>query len=109
MFTLRNATERTAMNIKYPGPDTAKIAEDRTRPARVNRKRGAQIITDLYFPISHRTLETWPIAWRYVNGRATCDIGDLLILAEAKLNAAPPLMGGRKAGRHQKEENFSTL
>jgi hypothetical protein len=78
-------------------------------PARVDRKRGAQIITDLYFPISHRTLEAWPITWRYVNGRATCDTGELLALAEAKLNAAPPLMGGRKAGRHLKCEHFSTL
>ena len=97
------------MNIKYPGPDTAKIAEDRTRPARVDRKRGAQIITDLYFPISPRTLEAWPIIWRYVNGRATCDTEELLALAEAKLNAAPPLMGGRKANSPLKAAQFSRL
>ena len=97
------------MNNKILGPHSARPSVASTTPARVDRKRGAQIITDLYFPISPRTLETWPITWRYVNGRATCDTEELLALAKAKLSAAPPLMGGRKKGHHLKGENFSTL
>lgn len=97
------------MTTKCPDPNTAKNAKDRTRPSRVDRKRGAQMITELYFPISPRTLEAWPIIWRYVNGRATCDTEELLALAEAKLNAAPPLMGGRKANSPLKAAQFSRL
>ena len=77
-----------------------KLAEIQTKhpllPARVDRRLGAQIITERYFPISHRTLETWPINWRRVNGRAICDTAELLKLAESKFEAAPRLIGGRK-------------
>ena len=85
---------QTTKNFSDTG---AAKAADSTLPARVDRKRGALIITERYFPISHRTLETWPITWRRVNGRAICDTGDLLALAEAKLEAAPPLLGGNKS------------
>jgi hypothetical protein len=65
-------------------------------PSRVDRRRGAQIISDLYFPISHRTLEVWPVTWRHVNGRATCDTHELLAVAKGKLEAAPAIAGGKK-------------
>ena len=84
-------------NTSKPYP--AKFPNDSAIPTRVDRKRGAQLITDLFFPISHRTLETWPLVWRQVNGRATCETSDLLSLAQAKLDAAPPMMGGRKVSQ----------
>jgi hypothetical protein len=78
-------------------PETAKgHVTSNSLPVRVDRKRGALIITDRFFPISHRTLETWPVTWRHVNGRATCDTNELLAVAQAKLEAAPPLRGGKK-------------
>ena len=96
------------MTINPTSPNKAFQTEEITKPARVDRKRGAKIITDLYFPVSHRTLEKWPINWLYVNGRATCDTGELLALAEAKLNSAPGIMGNRKTRLHLKGKNFST-
>ena len=65
-------------------------------PARVDRRRGAELITEKFFPISARTLEVWPVTWRHVNGRATCDTHELLAVAKEKLEAAPAIAGGKK-------------
>ena len=63
-------------------------------PRRVDRRAGAALVTRFYFPISHRSLEVWPLTWRRVNGKAVCETTELFALAEAKLNAAPPVRGG---------------
>ena len=39
-------------------------------PKRVDRKTGAKLVTDRFFPVSHRSLEAWPLTWRHVNGKA---------------------------------------
>ncbi len=52
-----------------------------------------------YGPLSPRTLETWPLAWRTVNGRAIADVQEFLAEAERRFNAAPVIMGGRKLQR----------
>lgn len=65
-------------------------------PRRVNRRIGAALVTHYFFPVSRRTLEAWPLEWRRVNGQATCKTAELFDQAEAKLNAAPPIRGGRK-------------
>ncbi len=64
-------------------------------PRRVDRRAGAALLTQLYFSISPRTLEAWPLTWRHVNGKAFCETVELFALAEAKLNAAPAIRGGR--------------
>jgi hypothetical protein len=69
---------------------------DSKLPARVNRTRGAELVTERFFPISPRTLEAWPLTWRHVNGKALCEVDELFALAQAKLDAAPPVRGGRK-------------
>lgn len=75
---------------KLPGaPDLAAL------PRNVDRKLGAKLVTQFFFPVSHRTLEAWPLTWRRVNGRAICRTTELFALAEAKLNAAPAIRGGR--------------
>lgn len=71
-------------------PDLAKL------PARVDRKRAAELLTHHFFPVSHRTLEAWPLTWRHVNGYALCETRELFALAESKLAAAPPIRGGRR-------------
>ncbi len=63
-------------------------------PKRVDRKRGAALITHLHFPISARTLERWPLQWRRVNGRALVETNELLAEAQRRLNDAPSVMGG---------------
>ena len=79
----------TQTNLKSHST-TAKPTPEGTTPnlpARIDRKRGATLITDRFFPISHRTLEKWPLIWRHVNGKATCDTNELLAMAQARLDA----------------------
>jgi hypothetical protein len=64
-------------------------------PRRATRRMGAELVTRHFFPVSHRSLETWPLTWRHVNGYSVCEIAELFALARAKLEAAPPIRGGR--------------
>jgi hypothetical protein len=88
---VRRAPEEAA-KASVPGvPDLA------TLPVRVNRKVGAGLVGRYYFPVSHRTLEAWPLSWRRVNGKAVCETAELFAAARAKLEAAPTIRGGRRA------------
>lgn len=49
----------------------------------------------LGFPVSPRTLESWPVPTRLVNGKATFDTAELLAFARSKLDASPAIQGGR--------------
>jgi hypothetical protein len=65
-----------------------------TLPARVDRRTGADLVTKVFFPTSHRTLERWPLPWQRVNGRAVTRTAALFREAHARLTAAPEIMGG---------------
>jgi hypothetical protein len=65
-------------------------------PVRVDRRAGAEILTRYLFPVSHRSLEAWPLTWRHVNGKAVVETAELFAVAQAKLDAAPPIRGGRR-------------
>ena len=65
-------------------------------PARVDSKAGAELVTHHFFPVSHRTIEAWPLAWRHVNGKALCETAELFAFAQTKLDAAPPIRGGHR-------------
>ena len=69
-------------------------APDGTLPRWVDRKRGAKIISERFGPTSPRTLEKWPIKWLLFNGKAITDTSGLIAVAQAKLDAAPIIMGG---------------
>ena len=62
-------------------------------PARLDRRTAAKVITRYFFPISHRTLETWPVRWRLVNGKALAETAEILAFAERKLADAVSLRG----------------
>ncbi|MBX6386923.1 MAG: hypothetical protein IRZ07_28755, partial [Microbispora sp.] len=62
----------------------AAIPDLRALPVRVDRRAGAELVTRFYFPVSHRTLEAWPLTWRRVNGKAVCETAELFAVAEAK-------------------------
>ena len=49
----------------------------------------APIITKLVFPVSHRSLEIWPLRWRFVNGHAVAETYEALAHAWRK-NSIPP-------------------
>ena len=76
-------------NNTSPGLDLS------TLPTRMDRRMGAEIITRHLFPVSHRSIEAWPLAVRRVNGRALYDTRELLAHAQTILDAAPSIRSGR--------------
>lgn len=86
-------TDATSAAIK---PDPADI---QLQPVRVDRRAGAALVTQHFFPVAHRTLEAWPLTWRHVNGKALAETAELFAIARAMLDAAPPIRGGRRAAR----------
>lgn len=65
-----------------------------TLPKRVDRKVGAQLVSQHYFPISPRTLECWPLTWQRLNGRALVETAELLCEARRRVSEAPRVRGG---------------
>ncbi len=66
-------------------------------PPRVDRRHAAQLLFDkLGLNVSSRTLETWPLKARLLNGRATYDTVELLEFARKRIETAPQIRGGRK-------------
>ena len=88
-------TTRTR-SFTRPAPDD-KGRDIPDLPARVDRRTAAELVTKRYFRVSPRSLEAWPLAWRRVNGKAHCEVRELFAVAQAKLDAAPPVRGGRRA------------
>jgi hypothetical protein len=64
------------------------------QPPNVDRRTGAALITQHMFPVSHRSLEAWPLPTRRVNGRAVIPTVVLFEVAYQKFSEAPVIMGG---------------
>lgn len=69
---------------------------EKALPVRVCRRTAAQIVTGNFFPVSHRTLERWPLKWKRVNGRALVETAELLVEAQRRVDEAPNVMGGHQ-------------
>ena len=63
-------------------------------PVRVGRRVAAEIVTNNFFPVSHRTLERWPLKWRRVNGRALVATSELFAEAQRRVDEAPEIRSG---------------
>lgn len=61
---------------------------DQPLPRFADRKTLAAIITHNFFPISHRTLQTWPLTVRRPNRAAVYEVAEALAFAEQKLDGA---------------------
>lgn len=83
------------MNIIFDFENNTEDCQVDRLPKRVDRKRGAALVTYLHFPISPRTLERWPLRWRRVNGRALVETRDLLAEAQRRVDLAPTICGGK--------------
>ena len=70
--------------------------ETRTLPVRIDRRLAAEIVSDRFFPISHRTLERWPLTWRRLNGRALVDTDELLAEARRRVEDSAATKGGTR-------------
>ena len=58
-------------------------------PPRVDRRTGARLVSERYFPVGPRALERWPLQYRIVNRRALVETAELFAVAERMLTAAP--------------------
>lgn len=61
---------------------------DKPLPRFADRKTTADIISHFYFPISPRTIETWPLKVRRPNRAAVLEVTEAMSLAERKLENA---------------------
>ena len=61
-------------------------APEQPLPKYADRKTLAAIITHHCFPISHRTLQTWPLTVRRPNRAAVYDVNEALEYAQTKLD-----------------------
>jgi hypothetical protein len=82
--------EKRALKGSASRPNLAEL------PTRVTRDDAAGLLTRHFFKTSPRTLERWPLAWRRLNGKAHCETTELFAVAEAMLNDAPVVMGGKQ-------------
>jgi hypothetical protein len=63
----------------------------------------AELISRLFFPISPRTLPTWPVGWKQINGRRHCPTSDLLAEAARRIESPPS-----KRGAHLRRPKAAT-
>lgn len=59
-------------------------------PVRVDRAIGAALVSRFFFPTTARSIETWPVEWIIVNGKAVTGTENLFRIAQAKLDTAQP-------------------
>jgi len=67
---------------------TAHWEPDLQLPRNADRKTLAAIISHHFFPISHRTLQTWPLTVRLPNRAAVYDVQEAMDFAQSKLDNA---------------------
>ena len=72
-----------------------------TAPVYSERRSGAGLVRQHVIPVSHRSLEAWPLPWQRANGRAVTPTIALFAVAYDKLASAPVVMGGRRSQTHQ--------
>lgn len=63
-------------------------------PVRVPREEAARLVSLLFFQVSPRTLERWPLTWRLLNNRAHVDTAELFAYAGSLVAEAAPVRGG---------------
>lgn len=84
-----DATQATPLQAAA-GADLAGLPKFLTRP------EAAKLVRERYFPVSPRSLETWPLLTRRVNGRALHETAEVIAVAKAMIAASPSIRGGRR-------------
>ena len=55
----------------------------------LDRRSAARLVSDLYFPVTKRAIERWPLDGKLLNGRFMIREADLHAYCAAKLRSAP--------------------
>jgi hypothetical protein len=92
------ARKKTHQVATPPAADTSTLAQGKSK-----RWRPRELLCDLHFEKygvrpSPRSLERWPLAWRYANGFAVADEDEFLVEAARRFDARPPVRSGRSHG-----------
>jgi hypothetical protein len=80
------------MMTQHPSP----LADLTDLPRRIDRNTAAELVTKYFFPVASRSLEVWPVTWRFINGKAVAETAELFAVAQAKLAAAPLIPSTRR-------------
>lgn len=64
------------------------VIEKERLPIYINRRKAAEVISRHYFPLSHRSLEKWPVKYLNVNNKALVETNEILSIAYKKLELA---------------------
>jgi hypothetical protein len=89
--------EPAAKRRKAVTPEVSAAPDPERLPRYADRRGLAAIIGRFYGPISPRSLEEWPIAWRCFNGRIVGAVAEAL--AEAERRFEPDPAPSRRPGR----------
>ena len=73
---------------------TSNWAPEEPLPNFADRKTLAAIITHHYFPVSHRTIQNWPLTVRRPNRAAVFEVAEAMEYAKAKLERSPCYIQG---------------
>jgi hypothetical protein len=95
---------QTEANVPRPHAERLQLSAelDPTRlPRFLDRVGVATVVSRFYFPVSARTVESWPIPYRVVVGRAVYETNVVLAHARSCLEAAPLVRGGRERRNHR--------
>lgn len=72
-------------------------------PRRVDKRRGAALVSTFKFPVSPRALQDWPLDWIVVNAKSICDTAQLFAEADQRLAA------GRRRATARRSEHSAPL
>jgi hypothetical protein len=67
-------------------PELVKVAD--AQPAFIDRKDGADLVTEHVFPTTAKTIKSWPLPWECPNGRAIAPPAAYLAYALLKARKA---------------------
>jgi len=82
------------MNSVLPLPEwIGRVVE--TAPHFVDKRTLAQLFSQCFGPISHRTVEDRPLVWQISNGRAVTETRAAFEAEYARFNASPKYRSGR--------------
>lgn len=63
-------------------------------PTFADRETCAAIVTAEYFPVTARTIATWPLTVRHPNKKAIHEVAEVLAIAKRKFDEAPAYKQG---------------
>jgi hypothetical protein len=87
--------ERTLTTVVSLPPELVEALAH--EPPKATRRKIAELLARNGFPVSHRTLETWPLPVQHFNGKALISTVRAFEIAYAKLCASPVIRGGPRS------------